>query len=235
MRPVGLVLSVALVASGCLSSRKREPHASAAGAMGAVGLIASAVGMYMFMIKAGEGYSGCGDGGGTCDSADWNMDAVGAVTIGGAVLMLGGVMLYASAPDARPPLPVATLPALPTLATPPPPPPRQPTEQERAELLRAEQRAAQQSFERERAEQERTKIKNRDWAFYLLKEAQKAARAGDCKAMLKFDRWILEKDASVHAAWFLRDETIKGCLDAARPAASPVAPPVPPDTGPPVP
>lgn len=58
-------------------------------------------------------------------------------------------------------------------------------------------------------------IARREQAFGLVKTASRAARSGDCDTALAVQTQVRELDASVYDAWFVRDEAIKRCLDAA--------------------
>src|SRR6185436_6125577 len=143
-----------------------EITAPAAGVFGGMFL---AAGGFMAMGKASEGFSGCGDGGGPCDTEKLSWGTVGVVTgIGAALVVVSLVALGVKASTSEP----AATPFV----------PREPTERERAESLQAAERIR---TEHARAERERLQRDNREQAFALVMPAAEAARAGDCATALK--------------------------------------------------
>jgi hypothetical protein len=163
----------------------------------------------MYMAKALEGSSGCGDGGGTCDTANLSMTTVGVVSASGAALLVVGLVALA-VKDSVP----------------------APPEEERHERERiAPDGAERERIEPDRAERERIHRRNRDQAFGLLKTATQAARSGDCTTAIKLGDQIRSIDVDVWHAWFLREPAIERCRDAAT-APTPVAPRAAPDAQP---
>lgn len=67
----------------------------------------------------------------------------------------------------------------------------------------------------------RDRIKDREKAFALTKQASKAARDGKCADALALEPQVRELDTNVHEAWFVRDDAIKPCLQRAAPSATP--------------
>ncbi len=67
------------------------------------------------------------------------------------------------------------------------------------------------------------RIKDREHAFALMKNAVQSARSGDCATTITLAKQVRDLDANVHDAWFVRETSIKACLDAASSAIGPPA------------
>jgi hypothetical protein len=186
MRRGVAVLFVVAAASGCSTpAQTRRSAHTTAQATGALGGVSLLVTATALMVLTTQGL--CGDGGGRCDDPAGPGFFYASASISAALLLtaVGAMVVHASIPE---PAPL-------------PPAPRIPTEAERAE--------------RERIEQERAPINERWHAFELLKLAIRAAREGDCPTAMGLADRISTLSTHVYDGWFVHDEAIKRCIDAA--------------------
>jgi hypothetical protein len=61
-------------------------------------------------------------------------------------------------------------------------------------------------------EREACRARRKEQAFALTKTAVKAALSGDCVSTIEIEHQVRDLDATVHHAWFVRDDAIKVCL-----------------------
>jgi hypothetical protein len=184
-----------VVAAACSTPAQTRRNAhTTAQVTGALGGVSLLVTGTAFLVLATQGL--CGDAGGTCDDPAGPGFFYASASISAALLLtaVGAMVVHASIPE---PAPL-------------PPAPRLPTDAERAE--------------RERIERERAPINDRWHAFELLKLATRAAREGDCPTAIGLADRISTLSTHVYDGWFVHDEAIKRCLDAATAPAT-LAPP----------